>query len=84
MEPLYKLYIDIDTEIIYMIHDIIRILTIQIITHIMVCINNSSVIFLNSIFIQTTIFLCISIMTYWLIIHKLFSIENNNKHDLRK
>ena len=75
-QQFYKIDLDVDQNVIYMIYDIMRIVTIQVITHVMVCLNNSSIYFLNTIFIQTTIFLCISVMTYWLIIHKLFTFEN--------
>jgi len=75
MDTLYTFTLDVDPIIITMIYDIIRIITLQIVTHSLFCINNPSVFFFNSIFIQTVIFLSLSLVVYWLVIKKLFSFK---------
>ena len=57
----------------FMVYDIIRIVTIQVITQFVFVINNNNtdVTFFNGTFIKTLIFLCLGILVYWLIIKKL-------------
>ena len=57
----------------FMVYDIIRIVTIQVITQFLFVINNNNtdVTFFNGTFIKTLIFLCLGILVYWLIIKKL-------------
>lgn len=75
MEALYTIVLDVNPEIIPMIYDIIRIITLQIITHSLFCMNNPGVSFLNPVFIQTVIFLSLSLVVYWLVIKKLFTFK---------
>ena len=75
METLYTIILDVNPEIIPMIYDIIRIITLQIVTHSLFCMNNPAVSFLNPVFIQTIIFLSLSLVVYWLVIKKLFSFK---------
>ena len=70
MESLFVI-IQSKPEVKYMIYDITRLLTLQIFTQLMVSINSSSITFFSGTFIQTTIFLCIGIMIYWLILYKM-------------
>ena len=75
METLYTIILDVNPEIIPMIYDIIRIITLQIVTHSLFCMNNPGVSFFNAVFIQTVIFLSLSLVVYWLVIKKLFSFK---------
>ena len=70
MDSLFVI-IQSNTEIKYMIYDISRLLTLQIFTQFMISMNNTSVSFLSGTFIQTTLFLCIGVMIYWLILYKI-------------
>ncbi len=70
MEALFVI-IQTNPEVKYMIYDISRLLTLQIFTQFMISMNNTSVSFLSGAFIQTTLFLCIGIMIYWLILYKI-------------
>ena len=81
METLYTIVLDVNPEIIPMIYDIIRIVTLQIVTHSLFCMNNPSVSFFNAVFIQTVIFLSLSLVVYWLVIKKIisFKIKENKK-----
>ena len=70
MEALFVI-IQTNPEVKYMIYDISRLLTLQIFTQFMISMNNTSVSFLSGTFIQTTLFLCIGVMIYWLILYKI-------------
>jgi hypothetical protein len=65
-----------DGEIKPMIFDILRLLTMQILTQFLVSINNSKVSFFSKEFIQVSLFLVLSNMVFWMIIYKFF---NKNK-----
>ena len=60
-------------EIAPLIYDILRTLTMQFFVQFMFYINNPNVSLLSPIFIQTTIFLIIGVIVFWLIVYKLFS-----------
>ncbi len=62
-----------DKNTMPMIYDIIRIVTIQVITQFLFVINNNGtdVKFFNSTFLKTVIFLCLGILVYWLIVRKI-------------
>jgi len=70
MDTLFVI-IQTNPEVKYMIYDISRLLTLQIFTQFMISMNNTSVSFLSGTFIQTTLFLCIGVMIYWLILYKI-------------
>ena len=73
MDALYDIKLDMDEENFGLINDLIRIVTIQIVTQILFSLNNNNVSFFNITFIKTVVFLCISILIYWLIIRKVFT-----------
>ena len=50
-------------------YDIIRLLVLQIVTQFLFSLTNTSVTFLNPVFIQSTVFLCIGLVIYWFIIY---------------
>jgi hypothetical protein len=60
-------------EAVPMIYDITRTITMQIVVQLLFSMNHPGVPFLSSIFIQTTLFLCLGIMVFWLIVYKLTS-----------
>ncbi len=62
-----------DKNTMPMIYDIIRIVTIQVITQFLFVINSNGtdVKFFNTTFLKTVIFLCLGILVYWLVIRKL-------------
>ena len=66
-------------------YDIIRIVTIQVITQFLFVINSNGtdVKFFNTTFLKTVIFLCLAILIYWLIIRKLIVINffNTDKEE---
>jgi len=82
MTSIYEMIIDVDDDVIEMIYDIIRIVTLQIITQALFCMNNKEVHFFNNTFIQTVLFLSIGLAFYWLIIKKI--LKFNNTKDRKK
>ena len=66
-------------EVKYAMYDILRLLTIQIFTQFMISVTNSSVSFLTTEFIQTTMFLSLGSLIFWLILYKMspFREEDN-------
>ena len=62
-----------NSEITPLIYDIMRTITIQLTVQIMFYINNSEVSVISPIFIQTTLFLILGTIIFWLIVYKLFS-----------
>ena len=65
-------------------YDIFRILTIQVITQFLFVMNNSDVSFFNIKFISTLIFLCIGVLSYWLVVRKLIDIYYDKNTDEEK
>ena len=59
-----------------MFYDVIRTITIQVIAHLLFSINNPSISFFTSIFIESSIYLCIGVIIFWLIIYKLLLSHN--------
>lgn len=70
-------------ENINMIQDIVRIITLQVVTQSLFVMNNNNISFFNMTFIKTVIFLCLAILIYWLIIRKLIVINffNTDKEE---
>ena len=59
-----------DDEIKPMIFDILRLVTMQIVTQFLVSVNNSKASFFTGEFIQVTLFLILSLMIFWMVVYK--------------
>lgn len=70
MKNAYRLELDIEDEDIKMIHDIIRMVTIQLITHILLSLTNNEISLFNLNFVKVTIYIIISVMFYWFVVNK--------------
>lgn len=79
MESIYEFIFDVDDDIINMINDLFRIVTLQIVTQGLFCLNNKEISFFNQHFLQTVLFLSISIIFYWMIIRKILKVNKENK-----
>ena len=77
MESLLNLKTDETTT--FVIQDILRMVTIQVFTQMLFVMNNNDISFFNMKFIKTTIFICLSILVYWLIIRRLITPEDKEK-----
>ena len=64
-------YSKINPEFKPMFYDILRTITIQVIAQLLFSINNPSISFLNNTFIQSSIYLCIGVIVFWLIVYRL-------------
>ena len=60
-------------EAVPMIYDIMRMVTMQFVVKGLFSASNPTISLFNGVFIQTTLFLCLGIMIFWLIIYKLTS-----------
>lgn len=76
METLFN--VKLDNNISLVVYDIIRMITIQVITQLLFVMNGNNVSFFNMQFIKTTIFICLSILIYWLIIRKLINLSDTD------
>ena len=66
-------FINTNEESLPMIYDIIRTITIQLIVQILFTMNNPSVSLFSTTFIQTTLFLILGVILFWLVIYKFIS-----------
>lgn len=63
----------------FVIQDILRMVTIQVFTQMLFVMNNNDVSFFNLKFLKTTIFICLSILVYWLIVRRLVNVDKKDK-----
>ena len=63
------------------VYDIIRLVTIQVVTQLLFVVNNNDVSFFNLTFIKTLVFLSLGVLTYWLVIKKFIDIHINKEDD---
>ena len=59
-----------------MFYDLLRTITIQVIAQLLFSANNPSVSFLNNTFFQTSLYLCIGVIVFWLIVYKILLSKN--------
>ena len=76
METLFN--VKLNKNISPVIYDVIRMITIQVITQFLFVMNGNNISFFNMQFIKTTIFICLSIMIYWLIVKKIINFYDPN------
>ena len=67
---------NVDDEIKPMIFDILRLVTMQVVTQLLVSVNTPKKKFFTMEFIQVTLFLILSLMVFWMVVFKFF---NKNK-----
>lgn len=70
------LLFNVDDEIKPMIFDILRLVTMQVVTQLLVSVNTPKKKFFTMEFIQVTLFLILSLMVFWMVVYKFF---NKNK-----
>lgn len=68
-----KEFTNSNDESLPMLYDIVRTVTVQVIVQILFTMNNPSVSLISASFIQTTLFLILGIMVFWLVIYKFLS-----------
>ena len=63
-------------EIKPMVFDVLRLLTMQVVTQKLVSVNNKNVSFFSLDFLQVTLFLILSLMVFWMVVYKFFKKNN--------
>lgn len=71
-------------EISFMIYDVLRTLTMQLVVQGLVVANNSGLSFISMDFIQVTLFLILGIIVFWMIVYKHLSKNNIIENYLTK
>ena len=71
-------------EISFMIYDVLRTLTMQLVVQGLVVANNSGMSFISMDFIQVTLFLILGIIVFWMIVYKHLSKNNIIENYLTK
>ena len=71
-------------EMLLMIYDILRTLTMQLVVQGLVVANNKGISFLSTEFIQVTLFLILGILVFWMIVYKYLSKNNIIENYLTK
>jgi hypothetical protein len=71
-------------EISFMIYDVLRTLTMQLVVQGLVVANNSGLSFISMDFIQVTLFLILGIIVFWMIVYKYLSKNNIIENYLTK
>ena len=69
-------YSIINPEFKPMFYDVIRTITIQVVVQLLFSINNPSISFFSNTFLQSSIYLCIGVIVFWLIIYKIIISSN--------
>ena len=69
-------YSAIHPEIKPMFYDVVRTITIQVIAQLLFSANNPSVSFFNNTFVQTSLYLCIGVVVFWLLVYKFLVTQN--------
>ena len=59
-----------------MFYDVVRTITIQVIAQLLFSANNPSVSFFNNTFVQTSLYLCIGVVVFWLLVYKFLLTQN--------
>jgi len=54
----------------FMFYDLVRTITIQLIAQLLFSMNNPSIQLFNSTFIQTSLYLCVGVISFWLVVYK--------------
>tara|TARA_Y100000817_G_C16811884_1_gene524650 strand:- start:832 stop:1083 length:252 start_codon:yes stop_codon:yes gene_type:complete len=67
---------NVDDEIKPMIFDVLRLITMQTVTQLLVSMNNSKKSFFTMEFVQVTLFLILSLMVFWMVVYKFFNKNN--------
>jgi hypothetical protein len=63
-------------------YDLLRTITIQVVAQLLFSLNNPSVSFLNSTFIQTSVYLCVGVTAFWMVVYKFLLSQNSFKLDI--
>jgi len=69
-------------EVKPLFYDLLRTITIQVVAQLLFSLNNPSVSFLNSTFVQTSIYLCVGVIAFWMVVYRFLLYQNSFKLDI--
>jgi len=69
-------------EVKPLFYDLLRTITVQVVAQLLFSLNNPSVTFLNSTFVQTSIYLCVGVVAFWMVVYKFLLSQNSFKLDI--
>ena len=72
----FHVYRKLHPEFEPFMQDLLRTLTIQVVAQLLFSLSNPTVSFLNSTFIQTSIYLCVGVAAFWLVVYKYLLSKN--------
>lgn len=68
---MYRMLLNLEKPIIILaIYDVIRLIVMQVSTQAVISMTTSQVSFLDPVFIQTTVYLSIGLLFFWLVVYK--------------
>ena len=69
-------------EVKPLFYDLLRTITVQVVAQLLFSLNNPSVSFLNSTFVQTSVYLCVGVIAFWMVVYKFLLSQNSFKLDI--
>lgn len=79
--PYYNIKLDVSDYQLIVINDFIRFFVIQLFPQLMFFITRSNYELFSSIFIETTIYIMLSILIYWFVVNNIVVFTNNKNHE---
>lgn len=77
-----KIQLDITDYNLLVLNDLMRLFIIQLTTQILFKMNNESTILFSKIFIESTLFILLGVLVYWLIFNHLIIFTNNENGNI--
>ncbi len=81
MNPL-TIKLDISDYNILVLNDFMRLFIIQLVSQVLFKLNNNSVELFSKIFIETTLFILLGVLVYWLIFNYIVVFTNKDKNSI--
>jgi len=69
-------------EVKPLFYDLLRTITVQVVAQLLFSLNNPSVSFLNSTFVQTSVYLCVGVIAFWMVVYRFLLSQNSFKLDI--
>ena len=81
INSLFTIDLDIDNYSLMLVNDFMRMLVIQVVVQILICLRNDKVELFSTVFIETTLFILLGIIAYWLVFTYIISFKNKDTID---
>ena len=76
MKSLFTIDLDIDDYSLMTFNDFMRMFVIQMVVQILICLRHDKVELLSMVFIETTLFILLGILVYWLVFNYVITFRN--------